>query len=210
MIPSQRSPLGITIRAHGARAPDPRSNAEAVHTPTFSASSEQFTCGRAVVDRLEPKLDVCIRIFNAFKQKIQVEMWAHKATAEAGGRRRCRICSAKEGRGQPRPAPAPPALVARDRLAVGDLRLRRPTKRAAHRSHPYFKPLRSSIDHNIRLRQLLDHNDLTVALSFDTPKKVLRGRRPSATTALIVLHERHADARTSCVPGQVRVGLRAM
>ncbi|GBP91032.1 hypothetical protein EVAR_62176_1 [Eumeta japonica] len=40
----------------------------------------------------------------------------------------------------------------------------RPTKRAAHRSHPYCKPLRSSIDHHIRLRQLLDHNDVTVGL----------------------------------------------
>ncbi|GBP80152.1 hypothetical protein EVAR_54433_1 [Eumeta japonica] len=37
----------------------------------------------------------------------------------------------------------------------------RPTKRAAHRLHPYCKPLRSSIDHHIRLRQSLDHNDVT-------------------------------------------------
>ncbi|GBP15699.1 hypothetical protein EVAR_5386_1 [Eumeta japonica] len=37
----------------------------------------------------------------------------------------------------------------------------RPTKRAVHRSHPYCKPLRSSIDHHIRLRQLLDRNDVT-------------------------------------------------
>ncbi|GBP30004.1 hypothetical protein EVAR_22904_1 [Eumeta japonica] len=38
----------------------------------------------------------------------------------------------------------------------------RPTKRDAHRSHPHCKPLRSSIDHHIRLRQLFDHNELTV------------------------------------------------
>ncbi|GBP71482.1 hypothetical protein EVAR_103368_1 [Eumeta japonica] len=37
----------------------------------------------------------------------------------------------------------------------------RPTKRTAHRSHPYCKPLRSSIDHHIRLRKFLDHNDVT-------------------------------------------------
>ncbi|GBP67526.1 hypothetical protein EVAR_36652_1 [Eumeta japonica] len=35
----------------------------------------------------------------------------------------------------------------------------RPTKCAAHKSHPYCKPLRSSIDHNFRL-QLLDHNNV--------------------------------------------------
>ncbi|GBP94715.1 hypothetical protein EVAR_92538_1 [Eumeta japonica] len=40
----------------------------------------------------------------------------------------------------------------------------RPTKLAAHRSHPYCKPLRSSIDHHIRLRQLLDHDDVTFRL----------------------------------------------
>ncbi|GBP45988.1 hypothetical protein EVAR_24181_1 [Eumeta japonica] len=38
----------------------------------------------------------------------------------------------------------------------------RPTKRALHKSHPYCEPLRSSIDHHIPLRQLLEHNDLTV------------------------------------------------
>ncbi|GBO98734.1 Histamine H2 receptor [Eumeta japonica] len=37
----------------------------------------------------------------------------------------------------------------------------RPTKRVAHRSHPYCKPLSSSIAHHIRLRQLLDHNNVT-------------------------------------------------
>ncbi|GBO99155.1 hypothetical protein EVAR_467_1 [Eumeta japonica] len=42
--------------------------------------------------------------------------------------------------------------------------MRRPTKRAAHRSHPYCKPLRSSIDHHIQLRQLFDHNDDTLHL----------------------------------------------
>ncbi|GBP23387.1 Kelch-like protein 17 [Eumeta japonica] len=51
-------------------------------------------------------------------------------------------------------------------LASGEVynptNMARPTKRAAHRSHPYCKPLRSSIDHHIRLRQLLDHNDLAV------------------------------------------------
>ncbi|GBP96483.1 hypothetical protein EVAR_39130_1 [Eumeta japonica] len=36
----------------------------------------------------------------------------------------------------------------------------RSTKRAAHKSHPYCKPLKSSIDHHIRLRQLLDHHDV--------------------------------------------------
>ncbi|GBP52772.1 hypothetical protein EVAR_27715_1 [Eumeta japonica] len=36
----------------------------------------------------------------------------------------------------------------------------RPTKPAAHVSHPYCKPLRSSIDHHIRLQQVLDHNDV--------------------------------------------------
>ncbi|GBP58826.1 hypothetical protein EVAR_84021_1 [Eumeta japonica] len=41
----------------------------------------------------------------------------------------------------------------------------RPAKRAAHKSHPYCKPLRSSIDHHIRLRQLLGHNDLAVELT---------------------------------------------
>ncbi|GBP44731.1 hypothetical protein EVAR_81499_1 [Eumeta japonica] len=46
----------------------------------------------------------------------------------------------------------------------------RPTKRAAHRSHPYCKPLRSSIDHHIRLRQLLDHNDVTVEITYLTLK----------------------------------------
>ncbi|GBP93740.1 hypothetical protein EVAR_67032_1 [Eumeta japonica] len=40
----------------------------------------------------------------------------------------------------------------------------RPTKRAAHKSHPYSKPLRVPLIH-IRLRQLLDHNDLTVELN---------------------------------------------
>ncbi|GBP36050.1 hypothetical protein EVAR_29180_1 [Eumeta japonica] len=39
----------------------------------------------------------------------------------------------------------------------------RAAKRAAHRSHPYCKPLRSSIDHHIRLRHLFNHNDVTVA-----------------------------------------------
>ncbi|GBP26148.1 hypothetical protein EVAR_74910_1 [Eumeta japonica] len=45
--------------------------------------------------------------------------------------------------------------------------MRRPTKRAAHRSHPCCKPLRNSIDHHIRLRQLLDHNDVMISFSFN-------------------------------------------
>ncbi|GBP34015.1 hypothetical protein EVAR_24930_1 [Eumeta japonica] len=44
----------------------------------------------------------------------------------------------------------------------------RPTKRAALRSHPYCKPLRSSIDNHIRLRQLLDHNDFTESTALVT------------------------------------------
>ncbi|GBP11414.1 hypothetical protein EVAR_101703_1 [Eumeta japonica] len=51
----------------------------------------------------------------------------------------------------------------------------RPTKRAAHRSHPYCKPLRSSIDHHIRLRQLLDHNDVTVGCAAHNVKLFFLG-----------------------------------
>ncbi|GBP66470.1 hypothetical protein EVAR_51457_1 [Eumeta japonica] len=62
----------------------------------------------------------------------------------------------------------------------------RPTKHAAHRSHPYCKPLRSSIDHHIRLRQLLDHNDVTVA--------------PSVSVRDRVTESPATDARATAVP----------
>ncbi|GBP94935.1 hypothetical protein EVAR_69654_1 [Eumeta japonica] len=49
------------------------------------------------------------------------------------------------------------------------------TKHGAHRSHPHWKPLRSSIDHHIRLRQLLDHKDVTAI-----PYALRRARRRDA------------------------------
>ncbi|GBP18067.1 hypothetical protein EVAR_17014_1 [Eumeta japonica] len=54
----------------------------------------------------------------------------------------------------------------------------RPTKRAALRSHIYCKPLRSSTDHHIRLRQLLDHNDVTIEIYRPYPE-------PAATAGVM-------------------------
>ncbi|GBP34447.1 Casein kinase I isoform gamma-1 [Eumeta japonica] len=56
-------------------------------------------------------------------------------------------------------------------------------KRAAHRSHPYCKPLRSSIDHHIRLRQLLDHNDVTVGKNLYNNEHVAIKMEPMKSKA---------------------------
>ncbi|GBP32020.1 hypothetical protein EVAR_21053_1 [Eumeta japonica] len=61
----------------------------------------------------------------------------------------------------------------------------RPTKHAAHRLHSYCKPLRSSIDHQIRLRQLLDHNDV---MGKKKRCRFLHGRirEPSMITTAVI------------------------
>ncbi|GBP79630.1 hypothetical protein EVAR_45586_1 [Eumeta japonica] len=65
----------------------------------------------------------------------------------------------------------------------------KPIKRAAHKSHPYCKPLKSSIDHHIRLRQLLDHNDLKNAIANDDTFLKDKAKR-IAEMGLSVMHVR--------------------
>ncbi|GBP16541.1 hypothetical protein EVAR_19342_1 [Eumeta japonica] len=62
-----------------------------------------------------------------------------------------------------------------------------PTKRAARKSHPYGKPLRSSIDHHIRLRQLLDHYDHTVEVHARSKVAKLKGQK-TVTAAWYTQH----------------------
>ncbi|GBP52048.1 hypothetical protein EVAR_97518_1 [Eumeta japonica] len=69
----------------------------------------------------------------------------------------------------------------------------RSAKRVAHRSRPYCKPLRSSIGHHIRLRQLLNHNDVTNwiklkwdhtgSTSFQIKKKITKAVHPVESMA---------------------------
>ncbi|GBP70655.1 hypothetical protein EVAR_88829_1 [Eumeta japonica] len=84
-------------------------------------------------------------------------------------------------------------------LHGGSGNMGRPTKRAAHRSQPYCKLLRSSIDHHIRLRQLLDHNDV----NSRKHKQVCIHTSRSANIARLTAHSPLvAPALRHCVLGR--------
>ncbi|GBP80629.1 hypothetical protein EVAR_59477_1 [Eumeta japonica] len=75
----------------------------------------------------------------------------------------------------------------------------RPIKLAAHRSHPYCKPLRSSVDYHIRLRQLFDHNDVTVdSFNYTHSKRDLA--RLGASNHVTVDNERPSHAHGDACP----------
>ncbi|GBP29018.1 hypothetical protein EVAR_83920_1 [Eumeta japonica] len=86
----------------------------------------------------------------------------------------------------------------------------RPSKPAANRSHPYRKRLKSSIEHHIRLRQLLDHNDVTVDGGAPARAAVPAPRRRRPHVRVPAAARKHFKTPATRPPPPARVGGRTL